>query len=94
MTAPPRLAVPPEYVFLRFPELIGHQAVQVPHQTDSYRIFRQPLGLKSQKRQSRSAMESADISRKDATVMQRVKLFVLGDEAQSKEERWLVQKLG
>jgi hypothetical protein len=35
-----------------------------------------------------------DISRKEATIASRVRVFMLGDEAQSKEERWLVQKLG
>ncbi|KAI1864334.1 uncharacterized protein JN550_008891 [Neoarthrinium moseri] len=34
-----------------------------------------------------------DVSRKEATIASHVRVFVLGDEAQSKEERWLVQKL-
>jgi hypothetical protein len=35
-----------------------------------------------------------DNSRKDSTIAQRVRILVFGDEAKSKEERWLVQKLG
>lgn len=35
-----------------------------------------------------------EVGRKEATMASRVRVFVLGDEAQSKEERWLVQKLG
>ncbi|KAK9777941.1 putative Pantothenate transporter liz1 [Seiridium cardinale] len=34
-----------------------------------------------------------DTSRKTATITHRIKAFMLGDEAQSNEERWLVQKL-
>lgn len=34
------------------------------------------------------------VNGKEPSVVRRIKVFVLGDEAQSKEERWLVQKLG
>ncbi|KAH6644925.1 pantothenate transporter liz1 [Truncatella angustata] len=34
-----------------------------------------------------------DCRSKSTTIVQRVRVFMLGDEAQSKEERWLVQKL-